>query len=103
MQGKQTINLRLFTREEIDSHDNPPTEAIEVVTLDSITFEVYPNIIMTMTDGTQYQGSMNEYTRRKLDSLSDFPECNIEFPYCKLYGFDDDNDHVECAVYLENY
>ena len=103
MQGQPTITLRLDTPEEIESYLRPLEEAEPAITLDAITFITYPDVLLTMTDRTQYEGSMNDYTREKFDLIVDFPDCVIDFPYCKLSGFDDDNDYIECAVYLEDY
>lgn len=65
--------------------------------LESITFDTYPNIILNLTDGTQYQGFLNDHGRRKMDLMKEFPEAEIQFPYCVLRS-----NGQEVAVYLED-
>ena len=65
--------------------------------LESITFDTYPNIILTFRDGTQYQGFLNDHGRRKMDLMKEFPQAHIQFPYCVLRS-----NGQEVAVYLED-
>ena len=103
MQAAPTIEMNVVSIEDIEDLLDNSTEAKQVNILESITFTTYPDVLLTMTDGVQYKGFMNKRTREKFDFIVDFPHCVIDFPYCMLSGFDDNNNCVECAVYLVNY
>ena len=47
-------------------------------TLESIEFLTYPNLRLHCSTGVQFEASMNEHNRRKLDEMETFPELEIE-------------------------
>ena len=47
-------------------------------TLASIEFMTYPNLRLHCSNGVQFEASLNDYNRRKLDQMDTFPHLEIE-------------------------
>ena len=47
-------------------------------TLESIEFMTYPNLRLHCSNGVQFDASLNDYNRQKLDQMNMFPNLEIE-------------------------
>ncbi len=46
--------------------------------LESIEFLTYPNLRLHCSNGVQFEASLNDQNRRKLDQMDTFPDLEIE-------------------------
>lgn len=67
--------------------------------LASIQFMQYPDVLLTCENGVQFEASMNERNREKLDAMTDFPELLIE-DYNASHGMLKSGD-IEAVVHLQ--
>jgi len=69
------------------------------ITLDSIEFTTYPDVILRCQNGVTFHASMNQHNREKIDTMTVFPELYIE-DYNTHHGMLKSED-IEVVVYLE--
>ena len=67
--------------------------------LASIEFLTYPNLRLHCSNGVQFEASLNDYNRQKLDQMNTFPELEIE-DYNTNHGVLS-ADGIDVFVYLE--
>ena len=68
-------------------------------TLQSIEFMTYPNLKLHCSNGVQFDASLNDYNRQKLDQMQTFPELEIE-DYNTSHGVLS-ADGIDVFVHLE--